>query len=202
MFAVNQALAVVVRETLPAEVKTRLTYYERMHAALKAQWRDYCDDCRIIFDRGALCAKCQQHKCQTWNCSAPGECLRRCSRCVRKVKCSFCKRDFCSNHLQYMTCGCQICNRCTAQCESCNGHDCGASLNKCHYCESKICSSCVTQGGCKLCSQCGFCQQEILVDGETCKLCETDLHDDCWKDEIEIPLCRACANKCQLKGSR
>lgn len=115
-------------------------------------------------------------------------------------------------------CGDLICK----DCHNINEELCGKCYKqKCNFCQEKLMLSdtvsCIRcpfgksrpmhadcwQGQGQVCAKCrlklcGFCQQPILTTiNQCCALCRrVEIHVDCWKTKVQIPLCQTCSSKC------
>lgn len=191
---VNQALSVVIRETVQTQLSDELVYYRKLYNNLKRRKEDYCSDCdQIYMPHREQCAKCKKHRCQSTFCRVCGS---LCQRCSVQEKCDECEDRFCQEHVKLLECGCKICEKCTPkQCIECQKHI--HKSKQCPQCLKHCCSECV-QETCRACSliKCGFCQEPGT--SINCLCCEAKLHADCWRGKILLPLCLGCVSKCQL----
>lgn len=115
---VNRALAVVIRETLPAKlIEENARLQERLadlEARLEDSCLDWCVKCQKFKDNGPpsdWCAECIAFCCEDCLDEAESEACANCGYICRKCnpprECIECKEKFCSNHFSV----CRICNQ-------------------------------------------------------------------------------------------
>lgn len=193
---VNQALAVVIRETIPARVKTKLNRLKELEKLLAKSGKMFCQECQVLDDQ--ICDNCEKHLCDYWRCE--NCCSHQCSACDEKWVCAVCEDAFCSDHARKTSCGCTLCDWCQSSCELCSEHQCdGQHLIKCEKCKGNVCQDCRAGDRCRVCGTCGYCKQSLSGAQTECLNCDKAIHTDCWKDQIQLPMCRKCLKKCQLK---
>lgn len=93
---VNQALAVVIRETVPLELRQRIAKLEYTLERLEAAGVYYCQGCECVMrGRPWKCQKCGQNLCSRDFC----KCSLICRDCTFLLKCSRCYQILCPDHL-------------------------------------------------------------------------------------------------------
>lgn len=193
---VNQALAVVVRETLDASVRSELEFYKKAYSRLQATGKSYCKDCDTIFSKDSnICDNCG-HLCRDryWACSYCHK--NHCRTCNPVGQCVICRWSVCSAQQRVMACGCIVCLCCSCngshKCQCCSSTMCKGS-HSCGLCKNVVCSDCNFGGECRACSseQCGLCRQLMRGQRHECKICRKKLHLDCAQ-KYPLPICQTC----------
>lgn len=153
----NQALAVVIRETLPDQIKQKLAeataelaYFRKAYSGLsKELGKGFCPECGVSYSLKAMCPTCLRHYCfKGHNCS---ECWHGCVRCDPSVDCTSCGWNICRKHAKILACGCVLCSSCDKKLKcGCRAHHC--KRKKCR-CNKQICEKCAVDGQCRKCAR-------------------------------------------------
>jgi hypothetical protein len=195
---VCQALAVVLRQCVPAQVQEQL----RSQQTILRNWElattlRACARCCAVVRLSEFCDGCDQHLCDCTqhhggfcpqHCCSERHCLRtRCPECQRATAwfgCSTCGRrvcDQCSKSDGFVSCA-----RCDVrECDDCQGGEFCADCQR-HLCDGVVrcvCAGCATV----FCGVCG------LTEWPCCADCKLTLCDECVAMQRgALAQCRRC----------
>lgn len=90
--AVDQALAVVIREVVPNELRKELDFLRAIHKTFTSKGLQWCQECEIYEPAVQFCS-CGEHGCLHYFCGHCGH--LNCSQCVTASSCDQCNYLFC-----------------------------------------------------------------------------------------------------------